>query len=245
MSDSSLKMFIIPFQQQNVDGAKLDKISPASYSALFDPVAKQYEIDFGFKLGEERYHTILWEKLKKVIAGAEHGIEKDRLQSEMLDLALEKMTRAHDIFNTLDVDDSGGLTVEELAPALTKLGISHHNVSKIMQQADANGDSVLDMSEFILWYNAAAELSKESADGVPDKRARRMTVSKHRPGTAPTKARRLAMRAQRLKRPKTKNYRRVTVSKNRRAPKTTAPKTTASKIPRRRGRKKSMYSWTD
>merc|ERR1719331_2345094 len=74
-----------------------------------------------------------------------------------------------------------------------------------MQEADANGDAMLDISEFILWYNAAVQENTITAGHGSDTKSRRLTVSSHRASAAPSKNRRTGVKARRVSR-KTKNY---------------------------------------
>ena len=55
------------------------------------------------------------------------------------------------LFEELDVDSSGEVSMEELVGGLEKLGydVSHAELEQLMQRVDTNGDGLLQLPEFV------------------------------------------------------------------------------------------------
>lgn len=60
------------------------------------------------------------------------------------------MSGARDLFNRLDVDGSGGISLEELSQGLIEQGynVTPHEVEQLMARLDLDADGHIQMDEF-------------------------------------------------------------------------------------------------
>ncbi|KAK8571549.1 hypothetical protein V6N12_027634 [Hibiscus sabdariffa] len=98
-----------------------------------------------FNLGENVGTRIkqfsLMSKFKKKIL----RVVANNLPNEQIDLIIE-------MFNTMDTDDNGYLSFEELRDGLHKIGhsVSDHDVKMLMEAADIDGNGTLSCEEFVI-----------------------------------------------------------------------------------------------
>ncbi|MDE2562914.1 MAG: EF-hand domain-containing protein [Sphingomonadales bacterium] len=78
---------------------------------------------------------------------------------------------AQSIFQMMDADQSGTVTVQEMDAARAALGMSNAEESseKIIQQADSDGDGKLTLAEWMANANAQFDVLDTNKDGVIDR----------------------------------------------------------------------------
>lgn len=77
---------------------------------------------------------------------------------------------AQSIFQRMDADSNGTVTVQEMDAARTALGMNHPDVSseKLIEQADSDGDGKLTLSEWMANANAQFDAMDTNKDGSID-----------------------------------------------------------------------------
>lgn len=77
---------------------------------------------------------------------------------------------AQSIFQRMDADGNGTVTVQEMDAARTALGMSHPELSseKVIEQADSDGDGKLTLSEWMASANAQFAAMDTNKDGSID-----------------------------------------------------------------------------
>lgn len=76
------------------------------------------------------------------------------------------------LFNDIDADSSGTLTIEEIEAAIRRSPfgfgpVDHEEVMELVRRADTNGDGVVDFDEFLaVWRQSGAGGVAEAADVV-------------------------------------------------------------------------------
>jgi len=67
------------------------------------------------------------------------------------------------IFRSIDVDNSGAIVKTELSSALTKFGISTHQIDLILNASDENHDGTINFEEFLhIWKKLSSSVEKAS-----------------------------------------------------------------------------------
>ncbi|KAK8549288.1 hypothetical protein V6N13_008964 [Hibiscus sabdariffa] len=98
-------------------------------------------LNLGENVGTRIKQFSLMSKFKKKVL----RVVADNLPSEQIDLIIE-------MFNTMDTDDNGYLSFEELRDGLQKIGhdVSDPDVQMLMEAADTDGSGTLSCEEFVI-----------------------------------------------------------------------------------------------
>jgi len=83
------------------------------------------------------------------------GIDTKPTQPEKIeDLVTNESKRLHKLFQDLDHDKDGRISVEDITTGLHKMGYYHveyHDIEEYLNKSDSNQDGVLDMDEFVTY----------------------------------------------------------------------------------------------
>jgi len=76
--------------------------------------------------------------------------------------------RLRELFDSIDVDRSGKISVKEAQIALKKIGLptTRKQMEKLIQQADTSGDGEMDWEEFCTFVKAKRKTLKELFDSI-------------------------------------------------------------------------------
>merc|ERR1711879_867389 len=97
--------------------------------------------------------------MQSVDANSNGVLEYDELLSSRINRKLiSKEERMRKVFRCLDVDGSGSLTAQEIQGALMSIhdGIDIKKCQELLQEADTNGDGVIDYEEWIAVFRGEA-----------------------------------------------------------------------------------------
>jgi calcium-dependent protein kinase len=94
---------------------------------------------------------------------AMNKLKKVALKIVAENLSAEEITGLKEMFRSLDTDNSGTITLEELRSGLPKLGtkISESEIAQLMEAADVDGNGTIDYSEFVSATMHMNRLEKE------------------------------------------------------------------------------------
>ncbi|KAM3331154.1 hypothetical protein ACQJBY_027289 [Aegilops geniculata] len=94
---------------------------------------------------------------------AMNKLKKVALKIVAENLSEEEITGLKEMFRSLDTDNSGTITLEELRSGLPKLGtkISESEITQLMEAADVDGNGTIDYSEFVSATMHMNRLEKE------------------------------------------------------------------------------------
>lgn len=94
---------------------------------------------------------------------AMNRLKKEALKIIATSLPVEEIRGLREMFQAIDTDKSGTLTIDELREALKRKGhlIPEHDLQRLVKSADVNGDGTIDYEEFLA---ATLHLSKLQED---------------------------------------------------------------------------------
>ncbi|KAF5838700.1 kinase-like domain-containing protein [Dunaliella salina] len=105
----------------------------------------------------QRFST--YGKLKQVV----FSIIAEELAGESASQPLASVSNVQDLFEDIDTDHSGGVSLEELTAGLTKLGykLTPNEIEQLLRGIDANYDGQIDLNEFVTTLLDWDELQKQ------------------------------------------------------------------------------------
>ncbi|GJM89876.1 hypothetical protein PR202_ga06101 [Eleusine coracana subsp. coracana] len=94
---------------------------------------------------------------------AMNKLKKVALKVVAENLSEEEIVRLKEMFKSLDTDNSGTITLEELRTGLPKLGtkVTESEIRQLMEAADVDGNGIIDYAEFISATMHMNRLEKE------------------------------------------------------------------------------------
>ncbi|GLI64986.1 hypothetical protein VaNZ11_008411 [Volvox africanus] len=95
---------------------------------------------------------------------AMNRLKKEALKLIAKSLPLDEINGMREIFLEIDKDKSGTISVEEFSDALKKKGVqglTESDVSRMIQEADVNGDGMIDYEEFLAATINRSKLERE------------------------------------------------------------------------------------
>eukprot|EP01025_Chloroclados_australasicus_P028622 TRINITY_DN2836_c0_g1_i1.p1 TRINITY_DN2836_c0_g1~~TRINITY_DN2836_c0_g1_i1.p1 ORF type:complete len:483 (-),score=89.09 TRINITY_DN2836_c0_g1_i1:463-1911(-) len=105
--------------------------------------------------------SVVLDRLKKF--AAMNKVKKTALMVVGQCLSVEEIAGMKELFKSIDTDNSGTITIQELRDAMQKWGhkIPEDQIMAIMQSADVDGDGTIDYNEFVGATIHVSRLEKE------------------------------------------------------------------------------------
>jgi len=136
---------------------------PSASQALEHPwirdggVARELPLEGTVVQRLQRFST--YGKLKQVVL----SIIAEELAGESASQPLASISNVQDLFEDIDTDHSGGVSLEELTAGLTKLGyrLTPNEIEQLLRGIDANYDGQIDLNEFVTTLLDWDELQKQ------------------------------------------------------------------------------------